>query len=166
MPKTKGKIPRINFEAGEPIAFSDENWETIEEAYGHPISGEVRTQIENVTAEFLQFALAEDTGSMEDAVQRVNQLRDCTRSLINAIDARVITDVTRDYVDDALGLNYARLNSNKLRKALRVRTVPAAAHKYVREIYADLERFSERVYLSAFLARAGRSGGIATRQLA
>lgn len=43
MPKTKGKIPRINFEAGEPIAFSDENWETIEEAYGHPISGEVRT---------------------------------------------------------------------------------------------------------------------------
>jgi hypothetical protein len=103
---------------------------------------------------------------MEDAVQRVNQLRDCTRSLINAIDARVITDVTRDYIDDALGLNYARLNGNKLRKALRVRTVPAAAHKYVREIYADLERFSERVYLSAFLARAGRSGGIATRQLA
>ena len=78
---------------------------------------------------------------MEDAVQHVNQLRDCTRSLINAIDARVITDVTRDYVDDALGLNYARLNSNKLRKALRVRTVPAAAHKYVREIYADIERF-------------------------
>src|SRR5215472_3887798 len=69
MPKTKRKIPRITFEAGKPIAFSDENWKTIEEAYGHPISGEVRTQIENVTAEFLQFALAEDTGSMEDAVQ-------------------------------------------------------------------------------------------------
>jgi len=140
MPKTKRKIPRITFQAGKPIAFSDENWKTIEEAYGHPISGEVRTQIENVTAEFLQFALAEDTGSMEDAVQRVNQLRDCAQSLIKAIDARVISDVTRDYVDDALGLNYARLNSNKLCKALRIRTAPVAG-KYVREIYADLERF-------------------------
>ena len=94
MPKTKGKIPRITFEEGKPIALSDENWSTIEEAYGHPISEEVRTQIEKVTAEFLQFALAEDTGSMADAVQRVIRLRDCARSLIKAIDARSITDVT------------------------------------------------------------------------
>lgn len=141
MPKTKGKIPRITFQAVQPIDLSDENWKTIEEAYGHPISREVRTQIKAVTAQFLQFALAEDTGSMENAVQRVTRLRNCTRSLIEAIDARAITDVTRGYVDDVLGLNYARLSSGKLREALRIRTVPLAAHKYVREIYADLERF-------------------------
>ena len=141
MPKTKGKIPRITFEAVEPIDLSDENWKTIEEAYGHPISGEVRTQIKTVTANFLQLALAEEAGSMEDAIKRVTRLRDCARSLIKAIDARVITDVTRDYVDETIGLNCARLNSDKLRKALSVRAVPLAAHKYVREIYADLECF-------------------------
>ena len=141
MPKTKGKIPRITFPAVQPIDLSDENWKTLEKAYGHPISQQVRAQMKVVTARFLQFAVAEDTGLMEDAVQRVTRLRDCALSLINAIDAQPITDVTRDYADETLGMNYARLNGHKLCKALRVRTVPLATHKYVREIYADLERF-------------------------
>jgi hypothetical protein len=141
MPKTKGKIPRITFPAAQPIDLSDENWKTIEEVYRHRISQEVRTQIEIVTDQFLQLAIAEDTGLMEDAVRRVTGLRNCAQSLIEAIDARPITDVTRDYVDDTLGMNYARLNNHKLSKALRIRTVPSAAHKYVREIYADLKRF-------------------------
>jgi hypothetical protein len=131
MPKTKGKIPRVTFPAVQPFDLSDENWKAIEEAYGHPISPEVRAQIEIVTAQFLQFAVAEDTGSMENAVQRVTRLRNCALSLIEAINARAITDVTRDYVDDALGLNYARLNSDK----------PLAAQNYIQEIYADLKRF-------------------------
>jgi hypothetical protein len=141
MPKIKGKIPRITFPAVQPIDFSEESWKTIEEAYRHPISQEVRTQIKIVTAHFLQLAMAENTGLMEDAVQRVTGLRNRAQSLIKAIDARPITDVTRDYVDDTLGMNYARLNGHKLCKALRIRTVPLAAHKYVRVIYAELEHF-------------------------
>jgi hypothetical protein len=94
-----------------------------------------------VTAQYLQFAQAEDTGSMEDAVKRVIRLRNCARSLIEAIDASPITDVVRDYADDTLGLSYAILNSDKLRKALRICTVNLASHKYIPEIYAVLERF-------------------------
>jgi hypothetical protein len=141
MPKTKGKIPLITFRAVQPIVLSDKDWKTLEKPYGYPISRQVRTQIKIVTARFLQFALAEDTGSMKDAVQRVTLLQNCARSLIKAIDARAISDVTRLYVNDALELNYARLKSNKLAKVLRIRTVPLAAHKSIWEIYADLEDF-------------------------
>jgi hypothetical protein len=132
MPKTKGKIPRITFPAVQPIDLNDENWKTIEEAYRHPISQEVRTQIEIFIAQFLQLAIAEETGLLEDAVQRVMRLGDCAQSLIKAIDARPITDVTRDYVDDSLGMNYARLNSHKLSKALRIRTVPPRTNMFER----------------------------------
>jgi hypothetical protein len=141
MPKPKVKIPRITFPAVQPIDLSDENWKTLEKAYGHRISPQVRAQIKVVTARFLRFAVAEDTGLMKDAVRRVTRLRNCALSLINAIDAQPITDVTRDYADETLGMNYARLNGHKLYKAVRVRTAPLATHKYVREIYADLERF-------------------------
>jgi hypothetical protein len=145
MPKTKGKIPRITFPAVQPIDLSDENWKTIEEAYRHPIPQEIRTKIEIVAAQFLQLAIAEDTGLMEAAVERVTRLGDCARSLIKAIDARPVSDVTRNYVDDELGLSYARLNSAKFCKVLRIRAVPLAdrkaARKYVGEIATDLGRF-------------------------
>jgi hypothetical protein len=141
MPKPKGKIPRITFGAVQLINLSDENWRTIEEAYGNPIPQEARLQIEVVTVQFLQFAVAEDTGSMEDADRRVTRLRNGARSLIKAIDVRPVSDVTRNYVDDELALSYARLNSAKFCKVLRIRAVPLAARKYVGEISADLCRF-------------------------
>jgi hypothetical protein len=141
MSKTKGKIPLITFRAVQPIVLSDKDWKTLEKSYGHPISRQIRTQIKTVTAQFMQFALAEDTGLMKDAVQRVTRLHNRARSLIKAINARAINDVTRSYVDDALGLNYAGLNSDKVAKVLRIRTVPLAPHKYIWEIYANLEDF-------------------------
>jgi hypothetical protein len=141
MPKTKGKIPRITFSAVQPIHFSDGNWRTIEDAYGDPIPQEARLQIEVVTVQFLQFALAENTGSMDDAFRRVTRLRDRSQSLIDAIDARPVDDVTRNYVDDELALSDARLNSVKFCKILGIRAMPLAARKDVREISADLGRF-------------------------
>jgi hypothetical protein len=141
MPKSKGKIPRITFDAIQPINLSDENWRTIEEAYGHSISRDARAQIEVVTSRFLQMSLAENTGSMEDATKRANQLRQRAGALLAAIAARPVGDVIRDYTDDELALSYARLYSRKLGKILHIRAAPLARCKYVSELYAHLERF-------------------------
>jgi hypothetical protein len=115
--RSKGKIPRITFGAAQPINLSDDNWQTIEAAYGQSISQEIRTQINTATTRFLQLAVAEDTGLMNDAVQRANRLRRSADSLLAAIDQRDIGDVTRGYVDDELELSYRMLSRDKARFA-------------------------------------------------
>jgi hypothetical protein len=141
MSRRKGKIPRISFGAAQPINLTDDNWRTIEAAYGQAVSLKTRAQIETATKGFLQFAQAENTGWMDDAVRRVSRLRKSAWLLITAIEAHGVADITRDYVDDELALSYARLNSDKISKLLGIRSAPLAAYKYVRELRTDLGRF-------------------------
>jgi len=142
MPKSKGKIPRITFRAVQPINLSDENWRTIEGAYGQSISRQIRTQISVATTRFLQLAVAEDTGLMNDAVKRVRRLRGRAVSLIDAIGAASLIDATkecpgedaiREYVDEELALIYALLNYDQ--------PLPTGKHNYVGRISVELGRF-------------------------
>jgi hypothetical protein len=109
VPKPKRKIPRIRFGALKPINLTAENWLAVEKAYGRSVPQEAREQIEMVTARFLQLAVAEDTGSMNDAIQRAARLRKCAQSLIDAIRSRPIDDITREYIDDELAEIYTEL---------------------------------------------------------
>ena len=109
MPRRKGKIPRITFGPAKPIQLTEETWREIEKAYGSLISQQARTQITRVTTQFLQQASAEKTGLLDDAVQRATELRDRAQALLGTIDDRPIEDVIREYVDEAVALNYAML---------------------------------------------------------
>ena len=131
MSRPKGKIPRIRFGEFQPITLRDESWQTIEAAYGQSFSQEARTQISAVTNEFVQFALAESTGTIDDAVRRTKRISKSAQSLIAAIEERVVGDVTRDYVDEELGLSYAQLNGDE----------GNGAHKYVSGIVFALSSF-------------------------
>jgi hypothetical protein len=137
--RSKGKIPRITFAAAQPINLTDDNWQTIEAAYGQSISQEIRTQINTATTQFLQLAVAEDTGLMNDAVQRANRLRRSAESLLAAIDQRDIGDVTRGYVDDELELSYRTLSRDKAR----------FAHTYVDDFTVKLSWFLSACNLTA-----------------
>lgn len=141
MPKSKGKVPRITFRAVQPITLGDEVWQTVEAVYRQKVPEEVRAKITAVTNQFLRLASAENTGSMDDAIRRAQGLRKCTQLLIDAIEARAVGDVTREYVDDELALSYARLNSDQLCKIIGIRAAPLAARKYIDEVYVDLLRF-------------------------
>jgi monoamine oxidase len=118
--------------------LSNENWRTIEVAYGHSIPREARAHIEVVTSRFLQMSLAENIGSMEDATKRANQLRQRAQALLTTIAAPPVGNGIRDYTDDELALSYARLNSGNLGKILRIRAAPLARCKYMSEVYAYL----------------------------
>jgi hypothetical protein len=131
MPKTKGKIPLIKLRAVQPFKLSDESWRTVETAYSQSISPEIRTQIANVTTRFLQLAIAERTGSMNDAVERIRRLRDRALSLNDAIKERPIDDAIREYVDDELAQTYALLNYDE----------PLPARNYVGRLSLELGRF-------------------------
>jgi len=132
MPKTKGKIPRITFRAVQPFSLSDENWRTIEEAYGQSISQEIRTQLAAVTTRFLQLAIAEDSGLfMDDAVKRISRLCERAQSLNDAIKERPIDDPIREYVDEEVAFTYALLNYDQ----------PLPARNYVGRISLELGRF-------------------------
>ncbi len=145
IPKQKPKIPRITFRAVQPLNLSDENWQAIEASYGHSISQEIRTQIKAVTTQFLQFATAEDTGLMNDAVKRIRRLRARAQSFNAAILERSIEDAAREditakkmskerireYVDDELALTYALLNYDQ----------PLPGRNYVSRISLELGRF-------------------------
>ena len=132
MSRPKGKIPRIRFDEFQPITLRDESWQTIEAAYCQSFSQKARTEISAVTNQFLQFALAESsTGTIDDAVRRTKRISKSAQSLIAAIEERVVGDVTRDYVDEELGLSYAQLNGDEGNEA----------HKYVSGIVSALFRF-------------------------
>jgi len=125
--------------------LSDENWQAIEASYGYSISQEIRTQIKTVTTRFLQFATAEDTGLMNDAVKRIRRLRARAQSFNAAILERSIKDAAREdipaekmikerireYVDDELALTYALLNYDQ----------PLPWRNYVSRISLELGRF-------------------------
>jgi hypothetical protein len=140
--KPRPKIPRIRFGAVQPISLTTENWNAVEAAYGRSLSEEVRSQILQVTNQFLQFADAEkNIGDMDDAIQRAQRLRESAQRLVNAISERPMGDITRDYVDDELALSYVRLNRELVCKVLGVRSISLAARKYVSETCAELQRF-------------------------
>ena len=134
MPKPKGKIPRIVLPAAPPIVFTVENWNTIEAAYGRKLSGQVREQILRTTREFLQLAKAEKTGSMDDAVQRARRLREYAQQLVNVITSRHFRDVTREYVDDEIALQYSLLDVDD-------KQFPARS-SYVARFSVELTRFT------------------------
>jgi hypothetical protein len=132
MPKTKGKISRITFRAAERISLSEENWETIEKAYGQTISQSVRAEIVSVTIRFLQLAAAEDTPVMKDALKRITRLRDRAQSFNDVINERPIDDDIRAYVNDQLADTYGLLNYDQA--ALPTRN-------YVGRLSLELARF-------------------------
>jgi hypothetical protein len=129
MSKPRGKIPRITFRAPRPVSLTDADWERVEAAYGQPVPREIRAQIKKATNQFLQFAEAENTGSINDAIKRASRLQKCARSLIAAINERAVGDQVREYVEDELARSFATLNSDP-----RL----AAPGEYARKIYAEL----------------------------
>jgi hypothetical protein len=139
--QSRGKIPRISLRAIEPIRLTEENWCTVERAYGQALSPEVRRKIAILTTSFLQFAAAENTGLMNDAIERATRLRAESQLLMSIINERDVGDETREHVDDELALSYARLNHDKQCEFLGANSVPLAARKYVRELNGELERF-------------------------
>jgi hypothetical protein len=130
VPRAKGKIPRIAVRPIQPISFTDHDWQKLEAALGHSIPEEARASITLATNEFLQFAEAEsNTGSMEDALNRLSQLRSSAQSFRAVIEKRVLDDPIRGYVDEALEISYERLNPDD------------PAGEYVAKLSADLTRF-------------------------
>ena len=145
-----------NYVPRSPTDYSgDEVWQTVEAVYRQKVPEEVRAKITAVTNQFLRLASAENTGSMDDAIRRAQGLRKCTQLLIDAIEARAVGDVTREYVDDELALSYARLNSDQLCKIIGIRAAPLAARKYIDEVYVDLLRFLSacKITLKSSIAR-------------
>jgi hypothetical protein len=99
-------------------------------ALGHSIPEEARASITLATNEFLEFAEAEsNTGSMEDAFNRLSRLRSSAHSFRAAIEKRALDDPIRGYVDEALEISYERLNPDDL------------GGEYVAKLSADLARF-------------------------
>ena len=73
--QAEAQIPRIRFGPVQPISLTTENWNAAEAAYGRSLSEEVRSQILQVTNQFLQFADAEkNIGDMDEAIQRAAAL--------------------------------------------------------------------------------------------
>jgi hypothetical protein len=132
MPKTKGKISRITFRSAEPINLSEENWETIEKAYGQKIAQSVRSEIVSATNQFLQLAAAEDTPLMKDALKRITRLRDRAQSFNDVINERRIGDGIRSYVNDQLADTYGLLKYDG---------AAFPTHNYVALLSLELARF-------------------------
>jgi hypothetical protein len=132
MPKTKGKISRITFRSAEPVNLSEENWETIEKAYGQTISQSARAEIVSTTIQFLQLAAAEDTPLMKDALKRITCLRDRAQSFNDVMNERPIGDEIRTYVNDRLAETYGLLNYDQAAFPTR---------NYVARLSLELARF-------------------------
>jgi hypothetical protein len=141
MPTSKGKIPRISVRAIAPFQLSDENWLAIEAASGNSLSPEVRGQIETATTQFLEEAEAENTGSMDDAIARVERMRKAAQSLLDAMADSRGGNVTLEYVNEELDMSYTRLIGAELCRLLRVPALPSAGLNYVFELYKDLAHF-------------------------
>jgi hypothetical protein len=130
VPKTSGKIPRIEVRPVQPIKLADGEWQKLEASLGKPLPQQARESITMVTNWFLESAEAEShVGSMEDALKRVERLRTRAQSFHAAIEERPVDDPTRDYVDEILAEAYAHLNSDH------------TEHEYVVELSVDLSRF-------------------------
>ena len=137
--KPRRKIPRIRFGPVQPISLTTENWNAVEAAYGRSLSEEVRSQILQVTNQFLQFADAEkNIGDMDEALQRAAGLRECAQRLVDSISERPVDDVTREYVDDEIALQYSRLKIDDERFAKRF---PARGWGYVTSVSLEVNRF-------------------------
>jgi hypothetical protein len=137
--KPKGKIPRIKFAAVQPISLTDANWNTVEASYGHKISQQVRGQILRATHIFLQLAKAEKTGSMDDAIQRARRLREGAQQLVDIIGSRPLDNITREYVDEEIALQYSRLKTaddDPKRFPQRLSYVQSVALEMSRFVYA------------------------------
>jgi hypothetical protein len=115
VPRAKGKIPRIAVRPIQPISFTDHDWQKLEAALGHSIPEKARASITLATNQFLQFAEAEsNTGSMDDALNRLSRLRSSAESFRAAIEERALDDPIRGYVDEALEISYEGLNPGDL----------------------------------------------------
>jgi hypothetical protein len=105
MSQRKAKIPRIFVRRKTRVSFAltDAQWGSIEEAYGRGLDSTVRDHITDSTNEYLRFAEA-DTGTMEDAINRIHTLEKAGRQLLASIEERPASDITRRYVDDEIAL--------------------------------------------------------------
>jgi hypothetical protein len=133
MPGARGKIPRVNIHAIQPFKLGEKEWQTIEASYGRSIPSEAREQITMATNDFLELTQA-DTGLMDAAVDRADNLRKQAQSLLAVIDKRPIGDVIRAYVDDQIADGYSRLKIGDFEKRFPTRN-------YVSWFCLELSRF-------------------------
>ena len=63
MPKRRSTIPIVHADDLQTIAFTDEQWQTIEHAYGRQLGGDVRQQITTVTTQYLKDCVFERTAA-------------------------------------------------------------------------------------------------------
>ena len=63
MPKRRSTIPIVHADDLPTIAFTDEQWQTIEHAYGRQLGGDVRQQITTVTTQYLKDCVFERTAA-------------------------------------------------------------------------------------------------------
>jgi hypothetical protein len=102
-----------------------------------------------ITAGFLRAASAEKTGLLEDAIERVTNLRDRAQALIGVISERPIDDAIREYVDEAVALKYAILRFDEGLTAPRgyVGRFTLEVARFVITCEATLREFKEQEQL-------------------
>jgi hypothetical protein len=97
------KIPRTT---AHPVPFllGASDWERIERAYGTPLSQQVRDEIVFQTEDFLYWASAEQTPSLQSAQERVEGLRDLTERLLKEIQRNTdVSPYTNELIADFFG---------------------------------------------------------------
>ena len=132
MPKVKGKISRITFQAIKPPNLSVQNWKAIEEEYGRSIPVNTRAEITGATVRFLQLAAAQKNAPLkDDALERISRLRKRAQSFLDAINEPPVGDELRHYVDENLALTYSLFDFDN----------PLSTRSYVLGLGLELKRF-------------------------
>jgi hypothetical protein len=76
MPKPRSTLPIAHADDVPTIAFNDEQWQAIENAYARQINADVRQQITTVTTQYLKDCVFERTaGSKVVACERLERIR-------------------------------------------------------------------------------------------
>ena len=75
MPKRRPTIPIAHADDVPTIAFTDEQWQAIEQAYGRQLNAEVRQQITTVTTLYLKERIFERAAPLKVARERIERIR-------------------------------------------------------------------------------------------
>jgi hypothetical protein len=76
MPKPRSTIPIAHADDVPTIAFTDEQWQAIEQAYGRQLNADVRQQITTVTIQYLKDSNFDRTTALKEmALKRIKRVR-------------------------------------------------------------------------------------------
>jgi len=89
MTSRKARIPA---NAGEEIIFSDDQWKSVEQAYGHSLSPEIRAHIYTATEALRLVGSAERNAPLKKMIEKTKDLRDAAQSLLQEADCPVKED--------------------------------------------------------------------------